>query len=129
MRLGYVLLYVPDVAKAVAFYEHAFDMTLRFQHESGSYAEMETGTTALGFVDEGLAGSHGFPFRPTRSRDDPPSMEIGLVCADVPAAFAHAVEAGALAAMPPCEMPWGQTVAYVRDLNGYLVEFCTPMAG
>jgi hypothetical protein len=27
------------------------------------------------------------------------------------------------------EKPWGQVVAYVRDLNGYLVEICTPMAG
>jgi lactoylglutathione lyase len=24
-------------------------------------------------------------------------------------------------------MPWGQTVAYVRDNNGFLVELCTPM--
>lgn len=26
-------------------------------------------------------------------------------------------------------MSWGQTVAYVADLNGFVVELCTPMGG
>ena len=31
--------------------------------------------------------------------------------------------------MRPAEvMPWGQTIAYVADINGFLVELCTPMA-
>jgi hypothetical protein len=30
---------------------------------------------------------------------------------------------------PPEQMPWGQTVAYVADLDGFLVELCTPMGG
>ena len=25
-------------------------------------------------------------------------------------------------------MPWGQTIAYVADVNGFLVELCTPLA-
>ena len=25
-------------------------------------------------------------------------------------------------------MPWGQTIAYVADINGFLVELCTPVA-
>lgn len=24
-------------------------------------------------------------------------------------------------------MPWGQTIAYVADINGFLVELCTAM--
>jgi hypothetical protein len=24
-------------------------------------------------------------------------------------------------------MPWGQTIAYVADINGFLVALCTPM--
>ncbi|MFO0110274.1 MAG: VOC family protein, partial [Alphaproteobacteria bacterium] len=27
----------------------------------------------------------------------------------------------------PEQKPWGQTVAYVRDLNGFLVEICSPV--
>jgi lactoylglutathione lyase len=29
--------------------------------------------------------------------------------------------------MKPTVKPWGQTVAYVRDLNGTLVELGTPV--
>jgi lactoylglutathione lyase len=43
MELGYVIVYVPDVAATVAFYERAFGIKRRFIHESGTYAEMETG--------------------------------------------------------------------------------------
>ena len=24
-------------------------------------------------------------------------------------------------------MPWGQTIAYVADINGFLLELCTPV--
>ena len=27
----------------------------------------------------------------------------------------------------PATKPWGQTVAYLRDNSGFLVEICTPM--
>jgi hypothetical protein len=29
--------------------------------------------------------------------------------------------------VPPTVKPWGQTVSYVRDLDGFLVEICSPM--
>ena len=35
--------------------------------------------------------------------------------------------AGAIVVAPPTTKPWGQTVAYVRDLEGMLVEICTPV--
>jgi catechol 2,3-dioxygenase-like lactoylglutathione lyase family enzyme len=55
-------------------------------------------------------------------------MEIGLACADVPAANARALAAGASGLAAPLTKPWGQTVAYVRCPDGTLVELCTPMA-
>jgi lactoylglutathione lyase len=45
----------------------------------------------------------------------------------VPAAVARAVAAGAALKQEPQDMPWGQTVAYVVDLDGFLVEICTPL--
>ncbi len=38
------------------------------------------------------------------------------------AAFEAAVNAGATKIAGPKVKPWGQTVAYVRDLDGVLVE-------
>ncbi|MHA7600020.1 VOC family protein [Alicycliphilus sp. T452] len=50
-----------------------------------------------------------------------------MTTADVVAAVERAVRAGAALVQPPETMPWGQTVAYVHDNNGFLVELCTPM--
>jgi uncharacterized glyoxalase superfamily protein PhnB len=59
---------------------------------------------------------------------DAPTGEIALVTDDVAAAVERAVAAGASLVQAPKDMPWGQTIAYVGDVNGFLVELCTPMA-
>jgi uncharacterized glyoxalase superfamily protein PhnB len=46
----------------------------------------------------------------------------------VQAAVQKALAAGARLVQAPEQMPWGQTVAYVADLNDALVELCTPVA-
>ncbi len=127
MKLGWVILYVPDVAAALDFYERAFGLARRFVHESGTYAEMETGATALAFAAEPLAVDHGITLRVSRPGENPAAVEIALTTDDVDAAWSRATEAGASAVKPPEKKPWGQTVAWVRDLNGALVELCTPM--
>ncbi|MDD2713964.1 MAG: hypothetical protein PHU77_13690 [Simplicispira sp.] len=40
----------------------------------------------------------------------------------------RALAAGAAPMRQAEVMPWGQTIAYVADINGFLVELCTPMA-
>jgi lactoylglutathione lyase len=126
MKLGYVIVYVPDVAAAVAFYERAFGVERRFVHESGQYAELETGATALAFAHEELPK---FFADVARNRVDGKAagVEVAFVTDEVAAAFARAVAAGAVAVEPPTEKPWGQTVCYVRDRNGFLVEICSPV--
>lgn len=125
--LGYVILYVRDVALTVSFYERAFGLSLRFMHESGKYAELETGSTALAFSDEldvPLVGQ----FALNRSDQRPPGAEVALVVDDVPAAYARALSGGATPVLAPALKPWGQTVSYVRDLNGVLVELCSAVS-
>lgn len=41
--------------------------------------------------------------------------------------YEKAVNAGATEVKAPTEKPWGQTLSYVRDLNGFLVEICSPI--
>lgn len=125
MKLAYVIMYVPDVAAAVAFYEAAFRLVPRFIHESGTYAEMETGATAFAFANEEFVSSTCPGFRPNRKDEAPAGIEVGLVVDDVPQAYAQAIAAGATAYVEPMQKLWGQTVSYVRDLNGLLVELCT----
>lgn len=129
MKLGYVILYVPDVAAAVAFYERAFGLERRFLHPGGDYAEMETGATALAFASERLVAATRPGFRPNRPGDAPAGAEVAFVAADVPAAYARALAAGAAAQHEPVTEPWGQVVAYVRDADGFLVEICGAVDG
>jgi lactoylglutathione lyase len=129
MQLGYVILHVPDAAKAVAFYERAFGLARRFVHDSGQYAEMETGATALAFASHALVKANGLPPQPGGPGVLPFGAEIALVTEDVPAAFRRALDAGASAVVEPAARPWGQVVGYVRDPDGILVELCTPLGG
>lgn len=127
MLLGYVILYVPDVEASVAFYEKAFGLKRRFVLDN-DYAEVETGATALAFASEEMAVSNGVSIRHSRSQDGAaPPMEVAFVVDDPASVYAKAVAAGAVGVKPAIEKPWGQTVAYVRDLNGFLVEICSPV--
>ena len=124
MKFGYTILYVNDVEKTVEFYESAFGLKRVFVHESG-YAEMDTGATKLAFASIELAASNGVSFVPATPGGPSPAVEVAFVTDDVAKAFSVAVEAGGVPVSAPKQKPWGQTVAYVRDLNGFLVELCT----
>jgi catechol 2,3-dioxygenase-like lactoylglutathione lyase family enzyme len=126
MQFGYTILYVDDVASTLDFYGRAFGLPTRYMHESGSYGELETGATALAFVSHTLLRQIGkTPQAPVL---DAPTSEIALVTDDVAGAVKRAVDAGARLVQEAKDMPWGQTIAYVGDLNGFLVELCTPVA-
>ncbi len=128
MKLGYVIFYVPDVEEAIAFYEKAFGLKRRFVDASG-YGELETGSTALGFASETLTEDNGVRFRKSRLDDtQSPAAEVAFIVDDPQSAFEQAVSAGAAPIQEAGKMPWGQTVAYVRDNNGFVVEFCTQIA-
>jgi lactoylglutathione lyase len=127
LKLGYVILYSPDVAASLAFYEGAFSLQRRFLHESGAYGELDTGNTVLAFAHESMAKEHGFTIRPSRPGADPAAFELAFVTDDVASAYARAVAAGAEALSPPEAKPWGQTVGYVKDKLGVLIEICSPV--
>jgi catechol 2,3-dioxygenase-like lactoylglutathione lyase family enzyme len=128
VKFAYTILYVKDVPQAVAFYERAFGLKQRFIHESKQYGEMETGETTLSFAANELAKSN-LPqgFLENNRSNLPAGIEVGFVADDVPTVYADAIEAGAIAVAEPKVKPWGQTVAYVRDLDGILVEICSPV--
>ena len=81
----------------------------------------------MAFASVELATSNGVSFVPPNPEGRAPAVEVALVTDDVQAAFATAVNLGAVPVAEPKKKPWGQTVGYVRDLNGFLVEICSPM--
>ncbi len=128
MKLGYTLLYVDDVEKTMKFYAQAFGLEAGFMdQERKQYGEMATGETKLGFVNHETASSHGFSYDKMDMNKKPAAFEIGFVTKDVQGVFDKAVKNGALLVSRPETKPWGQTVSYVRDCNGFLVEICSTM--
>jgi lactoylglutathione lyase len=128
MQFGYTIIYVPDVRKAAEFYERVFGLKSRFADEGSTYIEMETGTTVLAFATNEL-GKSNLPqgFRENRLSEVPAGIEIVFVTPDVKGAYAHAIKEGAVSLSEPEMKPWGQEVAYIRDLNGVAIELAAPM--
>ncbi|WP_120497478.1 VOC family protein [Kiloniella sp. EL199] len=125
MQLAYTILYVQDVPATLDFYQKAFGFEQKMLHESGDYGELETGQTTLSFSSLSLMEELGK--KPSSPQKNHPSFEIAFTTDNVPKAFDHALKSGAQPVQEPAEMPWGQTTAYVSDLNGFLVEICTPI--
>jgi lactoylglutathione lyase len=125
MRFGYTILYVQDVAASVELYERAFGQRRRFVHESGDYAELETGDTTLSFASHELAESN-LPDAFLRPDGAATAFEVCFVTEDVAEAYERAVREGAEPVTPPQTQPWGQDLAYVRDPDGNLVELASP---
>ena len=127
MQLGYVIYYVKDVSETINFYEAAFSLKKKFLHESNEYGELDTGSTTLSFASLSMAKNNKIGFTDRALDFKSSDMEIGLVTKDVSAAHAHAIKAGAIEVNSPVTKPWGQTVSYVRDINGFLIEICSPI--
>lgn len=128
MKLGYTIVYVPDVGASLAFFETAFGLSRRFLHESGAYGELDTGATTLAFAAHAM-GDMNFPggHVAAHSSSQPLGFELAFVTDDVAAAHARAIAAGAREMAAPAQKPWGQTVSYLRAPDGVLVELCTPI--
>lgn len=128
MKLGYSILYVPNVEQAILFYEKAFGLQRKFFHESGDYGELETGATTLSFASyELMTDVNQISFTKNSLQSSPPAFEIAFVTDQVEQHFDQAVAAGATILKTPAKKPWGQVVGYVKDLNGFIVEICSPV--
>ena len=129
IKFAYTILYVEDVSKTVQFYEQAFGFKTKFITPDNSYGEVITGETTLSFASKTLAGSNlSDGFIESKIHERPLGIEIGFTTDDVSATMQQALASGAILCEEAKEKPWGQIVGYVRDLDGFLIEICTPMS-
>lgn len=125
MKLKYTILYVEHVARSIDFYEKAFGLKCAMLHESGDYAELDTGATTLAFSSSALMQQLGKdPAKPDAKR---PVFEIAFETEDVSKSLQQAIDNGAVLVQDIRDEPWGQTTSYVSDLNGFLIEICSPV--
>lgn len=129
LKFGATVIYVDDVRETLDFYRKAFGLETRFYDPEYEYGELETGAVPVAFASHKL-GERLMPGAYARPENSKPSgIEIGFYTSDVSAAFDHAVAAGATPIARAKVMPWGQTAAYVRSIEGTLVGLATPMLG
>jgi lactoylglutathione lyase len=126
MIFRYTILYVADVPKTLNFYNRAFGIETAFIHEGNDHGELNTGTTKLAFSSFQLMAQIGKDV--ATEAPAKPSFELARETSDVPSALARALEAGAILVQDVKQMPWGQTIAYVRAPEGTLVEICTAVS-
>lgn len=125
MIYRYTIIYVASVPETLKFYEAAFGFQTGFLHEGGDYGELITGDTKLAFSSHALMATIGKDV--AVQPPEKPSYELAFETIDVAAALIRATAAGAVLVKPVTEMPWGQTLAYVRAPEGTLIELCTPV--
>jgi len=123
MRYASTILYVPDVAAATSFYQQAFGLQPGFADPGGTYATLAGDGGQIAFASRAQA-AEGVGEEAHRG---PAGFELWIETDDVPAAVERALGAGAELVREPVRKPWGQEVAYVRDLNGTLVELGEPI--
>lgn len=129
IKFSYTILYVQEVEKALCFYEKAFGFARKFLTPDESYGELLVGETTLSFASLALANSNlkdGFAESSLATK--PFGIEIGFTTDNVEETVQSAVDAGATLVESPILKSWGQVVAYVRDMDGFLIEICTPMS-
>jgi catechol 2,3-dioxygenase-like lactoylglutathione lyase family enzyme len=128
VKFGYTILYVSDVSKSIGFYETTFGFTRKFITPENDYGELDAGQTTISFASKELAKSNlKNGFIESDLTQKPFAIELGMVTEMVSEIVALAKENGATILEDPKEKPWGQTVAYIRDIDGFLIEICSPL--
>jgi catechol 2,3-dioxygenase-like lactoylglutathione lyase family enzyme len=128
VKFGYTILYVENVEESISFYENAFGFSRKFITPENDYAVLVTGETTLSFASKELAAQNlKDGFIESTLEDKPFAIEIGFITEDVTETVQKATSFGAVLVKEPTQKPWGQIVAYIRDLNGFLIEICTEM--
>jgi uncharacterized glyoxalase superfamily protein PhnB len=129
MKFAYTILYVPDIAKTIDFYQKAFGFSTKFITPEEDYAELITGDTTLSFASVELGKSNfKSAFEVSSLKGNPFGIELAFTTENIESDFNKAIKFGAIEFEPIKEKPWGQKVGYLRDLNGFLIEVCTPVA-
>jgi lactoylglutathione lyase len=128
IKFGYTILYVEDVEKSVAFYENVFGFTRKFITPDTEYGELNTDGTTISFASKKLANQNLTEgFTESNLENKPFGIELGFITDEVAELVQKATLFGAVIVTEPKQKPWGQLVAYVRDLDGFLLEICSPV--
>jgi lactoylglutathione lyase len=116
-RVGYVILFVADLERSVAFYRDVIGLPFKLQGEG--YVEFATEGTKFGLYDRNrLDELTGQGADLPRS----PGGEVVLLVEDVDAEAERLRGAGATILKGPVDRAWGHRTLHVEDPDGFVVE-------
>ncbi|CAD5114811.1 unnamed protein product [Dimorphilus gyrociliatus] len=130
MKFAYTILYVANVPKTIEFYKNAFGFKEKFVTGENDYGELISGETTISFANFELANQNlksGNSFQHSSLDQKAFGIELAFTTENIDEDFQQALNAGATLAESVIEKPWGQKVGYLRDINGFLIEVCTPI--
>ena len=128
ITFAYTILYVENVPKTIDFYSNVFGLEKKFLTPELDYGELKSGATTLAFANFDL-GQSNFKLGYTKSNltDKPFGFELAFTTDQVEELVKKAVDHGGVKIAETMKKPWGQTVGYIRDINGFIIEICTPI--
>ncbi|MEM6632714.1 MAG: VOC family protein [Bacteroidota bacterium] len=128
VHFAYTILYVADVSRTLNFYQAVFGFAQKFLTPEQDYGELISGSTTLAFANLEL-GNTNFKegFQVGTLREKPFGIELAFTTQDVKGLMEKSIAHGARELAAATTKPWGQEVGYVRDINGFILEICTPI--
>ncbi len=128
LQYAYSILYVDDVVQTIKFYNDAFGFQQKFITPENDYGEIISGSTTLAFANIEL-GNSNFKngFQKSSVNEKPFGFELAFTTGEVEKVMDNAMKHGATILSETVEKPWGQKVGYLRDINGFIIEICTPI--
>ncbi len=121
--LGYVVLFVEDLDRALAFYRDKVGLSVRFQDKG--YAELAVAGSKFALLARSrlpeLVGA-GHTGRPASGAHE---AGVTLLVEDVDRVHRDLTSRGISFLGAPQNRPWGQRTAYFQDTEGHLIEIAT----
>jgi len=128
VNYAYTILYVKDVPKTLEFYMKAFGFEQKILTPENDYGEIVSGPTTLAFANLELGRSNFKKgFIESDLEHKPFGIELAFSTLEVDKLIKKSIDHGAVLLEPSVLKPWGQTVGYVRDINGFIIEICSPI--
>ena len=125
-------LVVSDAASALEFYRDAFEAEVLYRSPSpsgiGEHIHVKLWSSLVQISTEDPAQRRSklegaFLASPETLRGSTCVFQVGV--SDVDKAYQQAVHHGAIPALPPADMFWGDRYGWVRDPFGHMWAFCT----
>lgn len=123
MRLDGFGLFVDDMAKMIRFYRDVLGFEIKEEEDTLNVFLQKDGTLFLLYRKTDFEKMTGKKFTYCAGINGHYEISLGVDnYAEVDAAFARVVAAGAEPVMEPTTEPWGQRTCYIADPEGNLIE-------